>query len=132
MEVILMTKAEAIQAFFESFGLRAYEEHSVPVYLDDAQTTENTPPYITYQLATDDFRGGTVAITADVWDCSESWEFVNETAAAIAGDIGSFKRLSCDDGYIIVTKGSPFSQSYADDIYKRAYMNLNLTFITTK
>ena len=73
-----------------------------------------------------------VAVTADVWDCSESWEYVNEVAAAISGDIGSFKRLICDDGYIIVTKGSPFAQNLADDIYKRVYMNLNLTFITTK
>lgn len=127
-----MTKAEAIHAFFSGYGLRAYEENSVPVYLDDAQTAENIPPYITYQLATDDYRGGSVAVTADVWDCSESWEYVNEVAAAISGDIGSYKRLTCDDGYILVTKGSPFAQNLADDIYKRVYMNLNLTFITTK
>ena len=125
-----MTKAECIHEFFSSFNLRAYEEHSVPVYLDDAQMEENTPPYITYQLATDDFRGGPVAITADVWDCSESWQFVNEKSDEIADYIGRARWLVCDDGYIMVTKGSPFAQSYADGIYKRKYLNLNLTFIT--
>jgi len=125
-----MTKAEAIYAFFSGFGIPAYEEHSVPDYTDDAQTEENRPPYITYQCATDDFRGAPVAITAEVWDCSESWQFVHEKAAEIAASIGRFKRLVCDDGYIVVTKGSPFMQDYADGIYKRAYLNLYLTFIT--
>lgn len=125
-----MTKYEAIHAFFSSFGIPAYEEHSVPDYLDDAQTEENSPPYITYQAAADSFRGEPAAITADVWDCSESWQFVHEIAAEIAAYIGSFKRLVCDDGYIVVTKGSPFAQDYADGNYKRAYLNLNLTFIT--
>lgn len=125
-----MTKYECIHAFFSSFGIPAYEEHSVPDYLDDAQTEENRPPYITYQMAVDNFRGAPVAITADVWDRSESWQFVHEKAAEIAASIGSYKRLVCDDGYIVVTKGSPFASDYADGIYKRAYLNLNLTFIT--
>ena len=42
-----MTKAAAIYQFWNSFGLAAYEENSVP---DDA-----TFPYITYQLVTDSF-----------------------------------------------------------------------------
>ena len=125
-----MTKYEAIHAFFSSFSIPAYEEHSVPDYLDDAQTEENSPPYITYQMAVDNFRGAPVAITADVWGRSESWQFVHEKAAEIAASIGRYKRLVCDDGYIVVTKGSPFAQDYADGIYKRAYLNLNLTFIT--
>ena len=125
-----MTKYEAIHAFFSSFSIPAYEEHSVPDYLDDAQTEENSPPYITYQMAVDNFRGAPVAITADVWDRSESWQFVHEKAAEIAASIGRYKRLVCDDGYIVVTKGSPFASDYADGIYKRAYLNLNLTFIT--
>lgn len=125
-----MTKAEAIHAFFAGFDLPAYEENSVPDYTDDAQTTETRPPYITYQLAVDDFHGNGTAITAEIWDCSESWQLINEKVDEIAAYIGRRRMLSCDDGYIAVTKGSPFAQNYADEVYKRAYMNLNLTFIT--
>lgn len=125
-----MTKAECIHAFFSSFGIPAYEEHCVPEWLDDAQTRENRPPYITYNYALDDFRGDPAAITCDIWDCSETWDFLEETAVTISQEIGRFKRLVCDDGYIIITKGSPFAQPFADTPYKRYYLNLTLTFIT--
>lgn len=125
-----MTKAECIYQFWNSFGIPAYEEHSVPTWTDDAQTEEIRPPYITYQLALDSFRGRSVAVTADIWDCSEAWDYVNAKADEIAAAIGSFKRLLCDEGYILVTKGSPFAQNYADGIYKRNYLNLYFTFIT--
>lgn len=127
-----MNKAESIHAFFSSFGIPAYEENSVPDYLDDAQAEKNEPPYITYQLATDEFRGEPAAITADIWDCSESWAFLNNIVDEISEAIGRHKSLLCDDGYIIVTKGNPFAQSISDDtdIYKRKYLNLTLTFIT--
>lgn len=125
-----MTKAEAIYQFFGGYGLPAYEESSVPVYSDANQTTEIHPPYITYQMADADFWGGSIAVTADIWDHSDSWTLAEETAAAIAADILPFKKLRCDDGYILITKGSPFSQNVADDIYKRKALNLWLTFVT--
>lgn len=125
-----MTKAEAIHGFFAGFGLPAYEEHSVPAYTDAAQTEPTKPPYITYQFASSDFFGGAVALTADVWDLSESWKLVEAVCDAISRAVTPFCRLSCDDGCIVVTKGSPFAQHIGDDVYKRAYLNLYFTFIT--
>lgn len=124
-----MNRFEAIHEFFSSFGIPAYEEHSVPVWLDDAQTEENRPPYITYEPADGDFFGGAVFITANVWDCSDSWKFVNEKSAEIGNAIGRFARLVCEDGVICVTKGSPFSQPFAEGNYKRRVLNIVLHFM---
>ena len=128
-----MTKAECIHAFFSSFGLPAYEENSVPDYLDDEQTIENHPPYITYELLTDDFRGEAVPVTVLIYDYSDSWQMLNEKTEEISKRIGRFLRLICDDGVIAVTKGSPFAQNGTDKddrTGKYKYINLEFTFVT--
>jgi len=172
-----MTKAEAIHAFFSSYGIPAYQEHSVPVWLepepdeepeetpaaeaepetpaesepepsgDDQSGDEpepapapsvipaewppkNAPPYITYELATSDWYGEPVSVTASIWDCSESWQFVNDLADTIAASLRTFKRLQCDDGIIVVWKGTPFAQSWADGAYKRKILQLEFLFVT--
>lgn len=126
-----MTKAECIHAFFSGFGLRAYEENSVPEYIDGGMTQENIPPYLTYEYGTDDFRGYPVPVTVNLWDLSDSWALLREKEELISKSIGRFTRLVCDDGYIAVSKGSPFSQPVTfDRPYKRVMLNLYLTFIT--
>lgn len=125
-----MTKLQAIHDFFSSFGLPAYEEHSVPAYQDAAQTVETAPPYITYQLAVSSFPGEPVAITADIWDLSESFTALEQYADRIRRKVVPFCRIVCDDGYILVTMGSPFTSYLADGDVKRAYMNLEFHFIT--
>lgn len=126
-----MTKSEVIHAFFSGFGLRAYEENSVPEYLDGDMTQENNPPYLTYQYGTDDFRGYPVPVTVNLWDYSDSWTFLREKTEEISQYIGRFSRLVCDDGYIAVSKGSPFSEPVTfSRPYKRVVLNLYLTFIT--
>lgn len=125
-----MTKYEALYSFFASFGMAAYEESSVPVYSDTAQTSEIRPPYITYQAADADFWGGSVAITADIWDNSDSLTLCEDTARAISAAVLPFKKLACEDGYILITKGSPFSQPVPDDYFKRVSLNFWLTFVT--
>ena len=120
-----MTKQAAIQAFFESFSLTAYEENAVPV---DAPL-----PYITYQSTVDDF-GDIVSITASVWYRGTSGTACNAKAREIGDYItrgGVF--LPCDGGAIWVKKGVPFSQTMSDDndkMIKRNYLNLELEFLT--
>ena len=63
-----MTKASALYQFWNSFGLTAYEENTVP---DDAAF-----PYITYQLVTDSFDRE-IPLTASLWYRSESWKAIN-------------------------------------------------------
>ena len=120
-----MTKAAAIHAFWNRFGIPAYEENTVP---EDA-----TFPYITYQLVTDAYIRE-VVMTASVWYRSTSWLECNAKAEEIGRTIGMGGTvLRCDDGRIWLKRGTPFSQSMgdeSDDLVKRKYINISAEYIT--
>ena len=120
-----MTKAAAIYQFWNSFGLTAYEENSVP---DEAAF-----PYITYQLVTDSFDHE-VAATASLWYRSESWTDINSKTEEISRTIGrGGKIIHCDDGAIWMKRGQPFAQSMGDEsdnLIKRKYLNITAEFMT--
>ena len=120
-----MTKAAAIYQFWNSFGLTAYEENSVP---DDA-----TFPYITYQLVTDRFDRE-IPIAASIWYRSESWTGINAKTEEISQKISrGGKIISCDGGAIWLKRGQPFAQSMgdeSDDLIKRKFLNITAEFMT--
>ena len=120
-----MTKAAAIYQFWNSFGLTAYEENSVP---DDAAF-----PYITYQLVTDSFDRE-IPLTASIWYRSESWAGINAKTEEISQTISrGGKIISCDCGAIWLKRGQPFAQNMgdeSDDLIKRKYLNITAEFMT--
>ena len=120
-----MTKAAAIYQFWNSFGLTAYEENSVP---DEADF-----PYITYQLVTDSFDRE-IPLTASLWYRSESWAGINAKAEEISQTISrGGKIISCDGGAIWLKRGQPFAQNMgdeSDDLIKRKYLNITAEFMT--
>ena len=120
-----MTKAAAIYQFWNSFGLTAYEENTVP---DDAKF-----PYITYQLVTDSFDRE-VPFTVSIWYRSESWMGINAKTEEISQTISrGGKIIPCDDGAIWLKRGQPFAQSMgdeSDDLIKRKYLNITAEFLT--
>lgn len=120
-----MIKAEAIYQFWNSFGLTAYEENTVP---KDAAF-----PYITYQLVTDSF-GSEVQTAASVWYRSESWLGAINKAEEISAYIGrGGKIIQCDNGRIWIKRGTPFAQNMGDDsdsLIRRKYLNLSIEYFT--
>ena len=120
-----MTKAAAIYQFWNSFGLTAYEENTVP---DDASF-----PYITYQLVTDSFDRE-ITLTASIWYRSESWAGINAKTEEISQKISrGGKVIPCDGGAIWLKRGQPFAQSMgdeSDDLIKRKYINITAEFMT--
>ncbi len=120
-----MTKAAAIQAFWASFGLTAYEENAVPV---DAAF-----PYITYELITDAF-GESTFMSASVWYRGTSWVSANAKAEEIGARLGySGVLLDCGTGRIWLKRGTPFAQSLGDtndDLIKRKVLNITADFLT--
>ena len=120
-----MTKAAAIYQFWNSFGLTAYEENSVP---DDAAF-----PYITYQLVTDSFDRE-IPLSASLWYRSESWTAINAKTEEISQKISrGGKVISCDGGAIWLKRGQPFAQSMGDEsdnLIKRKYINITAEFMT--
>ena len=120
-----MTKAAVIYQFWNSFGLTAYEENTVP--------TDATFPYITYQLVTDSFYRE-IPLTASLWYRSESWTAINAKTEEISQKISrGGKIIPCDGGAIWLKRGQPFAQNMrdeSDDLIKRKYLNITAEFMT--
>lgn len=119
-----MDKLQAYNSFWNSFGLKAYDETSVP---DGAQI-----PYITYECAEDDFDN-TLALTASVWYRSASWvETVNKTKQ-IENEIGrGGKLIPYTGGAVWIRKATPWAQRLgdeSDDSIRRMILNLEVEFI---
>ena len=128
-----MTKAAAIYQFWNSFGIKAYEENTVIDADEDGNPVEPTFPYITYQLVTDSFDRE-VAATASLWYRGESWTAINAKTEEISAHIGfGGKIIKCDSGRIWIKRGQPFAQNMgdeSDDLIKRKYLNLTFEFLT--
>lgn len=121
-----MTKGEAIQQFWESFGLTAYDETSVP---DDAPF-----PYITYSVKTDAFDN-LVLVNVSLWYRSYSWKEISEKTEEIARAIVKLNppSVKIDGGRLYITKGVPFAQRMredSDDAIRRMLLNVNYEFLT--
>lgn len=119
-----MDKQQALQSFWGSFGLPAYEENTVD---KDAEM-----PYITYNVITDNYEN-TVTLNASLWYYSKSWKGIDTMANAI-GDYLARDRviIKIDGGYFWVKKGTPFSQHVADtnDMVRRVRLTVEADFLT--
>lgn len=93
-------KWTALNTFWNSFQLPAYDENTVP---EDA-----TLPYITYEASISDLDEK-VPLTASVWYMSNSWAEVSQKAEGISDLIGGGFGTSYDGGRLWVTKSFPFA-----------------------
>ena len=118
-----MNKWQAIQSFWESFDLPAYDESTVP---DDA-----VMPYITYSASSDSLNRQ-VPITASLWYKTNSWTAIDNKADEISEALVQVKTIPLDIGYLYLTRGNPFAQRMADedDTIRRIYLNIMAEFLT--
>lgn len=121
-----MTKAAALHAFFNSFGIPFYPVSSVP---DDTIF-----PWGTYEAVFGAFGDEPVGILVNLWYRTESEKIPNDKVNEISKAIGlGGKTLFCDEGAIFIRRGEPFCQNLADetdDMIKRRYINLSAEYIT--
>lgn len=123
-----MTKAATIYEFWHSFGLKAFEENTVP-------TGEDAPkfPYITYQLVTDSL-GNEVAMSASIWYRGTSWVEANAKTEEVSQRIGRKGAvLDCNGGKVWIKRGTPFAQNMSDEsdnLIKRKYLNITAEYLT--
>lgn len=120
-----MNKWQAMDTFWNSFSIPAYEEHSVP---------ENAKmPYITYNVTVDSL-GNMQVCTADIWYRSNSWQEISLKADEIADYITIGGRVIPIDNkqYVWVCRGVPFAQRMPDeeDTIKRIYIVTNVEYLT--
>ena len=122
-----MDKYQALQSFWSSFGMPAYDENTVP-------SGDKKPafPYVTYSVTVSDFNHP-AALSASIWDYGMSWTRITAKLTEIEAAIGYGGVLRAfDDGAVWFKKGSPFAQrmSDPDDMIRRIYMNIEAEFIT--
>lgn len=119
-----MDKFQAIQSFWQSYGLPAYDEQDLP---DDAKM-----PYITYSASVDNINNN-LFHTGSLWYRSENWKDISLKCAEIADDIGyGFKTIRIDDGFVYIRRGTPFAQRMKDEDekVKRIIINIQVEFLT--
>lgn len=121
-----MDKYQALQGFFSSFGLKAYNEIGMP-------TGENAPklPYITYEVQVSDWETR-VSTTFSVWYREATWANIYRKSEEIRRKLKSMNTVKYDKGCICITSGSPmitYMGDAADDKIKRAVFNIEMCFI---
>lgn len=121
-----MDKAQALQNFWESFGIPAYEQTTVP--------ESATMPYITYSVSTDSL-GNVVNMYASIWYHSTSWKDISEKTEQIARYIVGMNppSIKFDGGRLYIAKGTPFAQRMEDpndDMIRRMYLNIQAEYLS--
>lgn len=120
-----MDKSQALEKFWNSFGLPAYDENTVP---EDA-----TLPRITYSVSTDSFEN-VISLNASIWYRSTSWADISKKAEEIGEYITKMipPSIQIDNGRLYLTKGSPFAQRMndPDDSIRRILLNIQAEFLT--
>lgn len=117
--------AEALDAFFNGFGIPAFEGTAVP---DKVPGTNEKlqPPYITYQLAVPDILQ-TMPFYAEVWYRSRSLVELNAKVDQIESAIGEGVSIPTRAGAVRIYRGSNFRQTRefaGDPTYRCAYLNM--------
>lgn len=118
-----MNRSQAINNFWSSFGIEAYDASSVP---ENAQL-----PRITFDYAEGEFNYS-VAASASIWYRDTSWESITNKAKEISDKISRGGiMVPTDDGGIWIIPGSPFLQRMADPdpTIRRIMLNVYLEFI---
>lgn len=119
-----MNKVQTLNAFWNGFNLKAYDENSVP---DTAKL-----PYITYESPSDSF-GNVIALTASLWYRSSSWSEITAKEQEIADFITRGGRMiAYDDGAMWIQRASPWAQRFndaSDDMIRRIILSLTIEFM---
>lgn len=119
-----MTKTQALYQFYSSLGMQAYPVDGVP---DDVVF-----PWLTYENTLGNF-GEATAIALHLYFYTKSESIPNMKVEEIFQRIGKGGiNIAYDDGMIWIRKGSPFSNSPADQNdpnIKHRVINLMLEFL---
>lgn len=119
-----MNKVQSLHAFWSSFGLKAYDENSVP---DNVKF-----PYLTYEASLDDF-GNALAQTCNLWYRSSSWSKITEKEQEISDFITRGGRMiAFDGGAMWIRKATPWAQRLeepSDEMIRRIVLNVVIEFM---
>lgn len=120
-----MDNVQALNKFWNGFGLPAYDYTTVP--------KDVTMPYITYEVA-EDFFGSQRQLAASLWYRSTSWKEITEKAKEISQFISRGGiMIPTDDGAMWIKIGTPWAQRLeeaTDDSVRRIVLSVEIEFIS--
>lgn len=120
-----MDKSQALNEFWNSFDIPAYDQYTVP---------DGTPmPYITYEEAVDAI-GVDIPMTASIWYRDSSWQSISQKADEISAKISySYYIKTVTGGYMVVKRNNVFAQRMSDpddpDV-RRILISILVEFLT--
>ena len=109
--------AQALDEFFNSFDVDAWENSTVP--------EDQAFPYITYSTSAPEWNQK-ATMYARVWDRTNSNIRIMQLADQITQAIGEMKKISFDGGYLVIWPESPLIQILVDGDTRSAYINLSI------
>lgn len=120
-----LDKFQALNYFWNSFGIPAYESTTVP---DGANLGDF---YITYEAVVDRLDNA-VPMSASIWKRNTmSWEEISQKAEEISDALIQVKTIPMRVGYLYITRGTPFAQRMVDEneSTRRIYINIMAEFL---
>jgi hypothetical protein len=121
-----MDKVQAINSFWNSFGIKAYDETTVPDEMSfNNIKNENKNPYITYEVSIGEF-GEDIASAVNVWFYADGWKDIESKVKEIDQQLSNGGvQIPYDDGSIWIKKGTPYRQRVGDsnDMVRRYLIN---------
>lgn len=108
---------QALDAFFNGFGIDAWEDGTVP--------NDQEFPYITYTVSVPEWNQKATMI-ARVWDRTRSNARIIELADQITHAIGEGMNIPLEGGHLILWPESPLIQILVDGDARSAVINLSV------
>lgn len=127
-----MDNFAALQEFWESFGVDAYDEQT---YFTEGDSPAF--PHITYESVSGTFASNKL-LSGYLWNKSSSWVWLKQKAEEIRRTIGSGITKQVDDGVVWfrIPETTPFAQiipsGSEDDLVKRILLYVEVEFLTVR
>lgn len=126
-----MDKVQAIHSFWNSFGIKAYDETTVPDEMSFTNpNNEDLSPLITYEVNIGDY-GENVASAVSVWYYDDGWKNIESKVKQIDERLSNGGvQIPYDNGSIWIKKGNPYLTRVSDsnDMVRRYLINTYIEY----
>jgi hypothetical protein len=129
-----MDKEQALNSFWNSFDIPAYDNHTVPTD-EEMRNMGITPfPRITYDVTVNEF-GTPTSLYGSIWAKDTGWGNITNIAHKIDSRLSEGGQMvSYDGGVLWIKKGNPFQQRMGDpdDTIRRIIINIEVEYLEGK
>ena len=130
-----MDREQALNTFWNSFDVPAYDKNSVPTDAEFKARSIEPFPRITYDVTVNDF-GTPTSLFASIWTRETGWGIITTLAHKIDSRLSEGgQTIRYDGGVIWIKKGNPFQQRMddpEDKTIRRIIVNVEVEYLEGK